>query len=188
MRQPVLAALCLLVAQSFSSAAHADIEVRIDPEQVRQCRSAHFFASIDNESSEPIEVDVTVSMEHGYRRAEMSLGHFVIAAGESHVEEFDFVMPAIDLGRYEITMRADLADQSSMEGSSRFNVCTRAKTGCPQGDAPLDFLSILASNFPDETPTTTGDPTRTNLEFDATSSTPSTTSETTWQAYKMLYR
>ena len=185
MRQPVLAALCLLVAQSFSSAAHAGIEIRIDPDQVRQCRSAHFFASIGNDSSEPMEVDVTVSMVHGYRHAEVSLGHFVIAAGESHVEEFDFVMPRIDLGKYEITMRADLADQSSMEGSSRFSVCTRAKTGCPQGD---DFLSILASNFPDETPITTGNRRRTDLQFDATSSTPSTTSETTWQAYKMLYR
>ena len=188
MRQPVLAALCLLVAQSFSTAARADIEVRVTPDHVRQCRPAHFFASINNDSSEPMEVDVTASLTHGNRSARMFLGHFAIAAGASHVEEFDFVMPRIGLGRYVVTLHAALADQSSMEGSARFTISTTSKaTDCPQGVAPQDLLSILANNLAAQL--AGGVTIRPDApQYDAKSSATSSTSATTWQTAKMLYR
>src|SRR6188474_1299614 len=86
MRQPVLTALCLLLAQSFSITAQADVEIRVDPKVVQECRPAHLFASVNNDSNEPMEVDVTASLALGNRRAEMVLGHVVIAAGESYVQ------------------------------------------------------------------------------------------------------
>jgi len=187
MRQPVLAALCLLVAQSVSTAARADIVVRVDPDHIRQCRPAHFFASINNTSSQPIEVDVTASLVHGYRRASMSLGQFVIAAGGSHVEEYDFVMPPISQGNYTVTFRADLADHSFMVGTGKFTVTSAVKLStCPEGGAPQDLLLKLVSKLADPIGGTT---VRQDIpQFDAMSSANTTTSTTTWQTAKMLYR
>lgn len=184
MRRSVLTALCLVVAQSVSTVAHAGIDVRVTPELARQCSPASFFASINNESNEPMDVNVTASLVYRNQNAEMFVGRFVIPAGESYVEEFEFIMPALALGSYIMTFRADIAGQPSIEGSGRFTVISTRTAVCPADGTPSNLLTILASSLAIP-PVRAG---RSPRQLDGITSASSTTETTTWQAAKMLYR
>lgn len=184
MRGPVLAALGLVVAQSFSTVARAGIDVSVSPELVRQCSPASFSASIHNESNEPMDVNITATLVHGYQRAEMLVGRFVIPAGESYVNEFEFIMPALALGNYLVTFRADMAGEMSIQGSGRFTVTSTKNTVCPPDGSPTNLLTMLGSSL--TVPTPRGG--RSPYHLDAITSASSMTETTTWQAAKILYR
>ncbi len=182
MRRVLVAALSLLLVQTFSTAAQAAIEVSMEPHPIRQCSPAHFHAAVKNDSSETLAIDVTASLENRSRQiAELHVGRIAIPAGETFVRDIDFMMPYIANGSYVIKVHASLADGSSLEGSARFTVSAAARDSNCLPNIPLDLLSILASNLIEDQPASGRAP-RSRPTYITSSGT------ITWQAGKTLYR